>query len=79
MNEMHVEAAQRGLTEFRREISSMAADAIELLAVERRVQELTNAYGRALMREVMARADASAPELTIDGQDWGNRRVTPGT
>ena len=57
----------------------MASDAIDLLAVERRVQELTNACGRALMREVMARADASAPEITIDGEDWGNRRVTPGT
>lgn len=79
MSEMHVEAAQRALTEFRREISSMASDAVDLLAVERRVQDLTNAYGCALMREVMARADASAPEITINGEAWGNRRVTPGT
>lgn len=42
------------------------------------MQELTNAYGRALMREVMARADASAPEIRIDGVDWANRRVAPG-
>ena len=57
----------------------MGSNAIDLLAVERRVQELTNACGRALMHEVMARADASAPEITNDGEDWGNRRVTPGT
>lgn len=73
-----VETAVGALADFRREISAMAADAIDLLAVERRVQELTNAYGRALMREVMARADASAPEISIDGVDWGNRRVAPG-
>jgi hypothetical protein len=79
MSEMHVETAQGALAEFRREISSMGSEAIDLLAVERRVQELTNAYGRALMREVMARADAKSPEITIDGEDWGNRRVTPGT
>lgn len=74
-----VEAAVDALADFRKEISAMAADAIDLLAVERRVQELTNAYGRALMREVMARADASTPEVKIDGADWGNRRVTPAT
>ena len=73
-----VETAVGALADFRREISAAAADAIDLLAVERRVQELTNAYGRALMREVMARADASAPEICIDGVDWGNRRVAPG-
>lgn len=57
----------------------MGSNAIDLVAVERRVQELTNAYGRALMREVLARADTSAPEVTIGGEDWGNRRVTPAT
>ena len=57
----------------------MASDSIDLLSVERRVQELTNAVGRVLMREAMARADASAPEIKMDGEDWGNRRVTPGT
>ena len=79
MKDTHVAAAERALKDFRQEISAMAADAIDLLAVERRVQELTNAYGCALMHEVMARADASAPEITIGGEDWGNRRVTPGT
>ena len=27
----------------------------------------------------MVRADASAPDITIDGENWGNRRVTPET
>ena len=79
MGEMHIEAAQRALTDFRREISAMASDGIDLLSVEQRVQELTNAFGRALMREVMVRADARAPEITINGEAWGNRRVTPAT
>jgi hypothetical protein len=79
MNNELVETAMGALADFRREISAMAADAIDLLSVERRVQELTSAYGRALMREVMGRADASAPEISIDGVEWGNRRVTRGT
>jgi hypothetical protein len=62
-----------------REHGTDLADAIDLLAVERRVQELTNAYGRARMGEVMARADASTPEVRIDGVEWGNRRVAGGT
>jgi hypothetical protein len=60
-------------------MAGTSADAIDLLAVERRVQELTNAYGRALMREAMMRADADAPEVTIDGESWGNRRATRAT
>lgn len=79
MKDTHVVAAEQALKEFRQEISVMAGDCIDLLAVERRVQELTNEYGRALMREVMARADAVSAEITINGEDWGNRRVTPGT
>jgi len=78
-NETQIAAAEHALTEFRREISVMTSEAIDLLAVERRVQELTNAFGRALMREVMMRADTRAPELRIDGEDWGNRRPTRAT
>ena len=79
MNNELIEAAAGALADFRKEISTMGPDAIDLLAVERRVQELTNAYGRVLMREVMARADASAAEISVDGAAWGNRRVTSGT
>jgi hypothetical protein len=79
MSETHIEAAERALKEFRREIATTPADTIDLLVVERRAQELTNAYGLALMREAFTRADASAPEIRIDGEDWGNRRVASGT
>jgi hypothetical protein len=79
MSDSHVERAERALSDFRRDLAGMRGDAIDLLAVERRVQDLTNALGCALMREVMARADSSAPEVTISGEDWGNRRVTRGT
>lgn len=78
-NDTQIAMAERAVTEFRQELSAMAADAIDLLAVERRVQELTNAYGRALMRDVMTRADAHAPEIKVDGADWGNRRSTRAT
>lgn len=37
MNETPVNLAERGLREFRREIAEMQADAVDLLAVERRV------------------------------------------
>ena len=74
-----MQTAERALTEFRREIVAMASDEIDLLAVERRVQELTSAVGRALMREVMGRADATSAEVTIDGECWGNRRMSRGT
>ncbi|MEQ1514848.1 MAG: hypothetical protein ABL934_19505, partial [Lysobacteraceae bacterium] len=79
MKDTDVAAGARALEDFRQDISAMGSNAIDLVAVERRVQELTNAYGRALMREVLARADTSAPEVTIGGEDWGNRRVTPAT
>jgi hypothetical protein len=67
------------MAEFRHELTSTAADAIDLLAVERRVQELANAWGRAAVVEAMKRADTDAPEVTINGERWGNRRVQKGT
>jgi len=73
-----MQTAEVAISEFRREISAMKQDAIDLLAIERRIQELTSAVGRALMREVMVRADTASPEITIDGEAWGNRRVTRG-
>jgi hypothetical protein len=79
MNNEPFEVLARALAEFRREIAATDGDAMDLLAVEQRVQELTNAYGRALMREAMSRADISQPEITIAGARWGNRRVTRAT
>lgn len=58
MNDEAIERAMRAVEDFRREVAEMSSDTIDLLAVERRVQKLTNACGRALMREVITRADA---------------------
>lgn len=63
-----IAAAELALTEFRREIAGIAPDEVDLLEIERRTQKLLNGYGRALMREAMARADPSAPEVTINGE-----------
>lgn len=78
-NEAIFGAAERALQEFRRELKATGPDAIDLLAVERRVQELLNAEGLAVMREAIALADTDAPEVTIGGERWGNRRVLGGT
>ena len=67
------------MAEFRREVTSTGAEGIDLLAIERRVQELANAWGRAAVAEAMKRADTEAPEVTINGERWGNRRVQKGT
>lgn len=79
MSDERFATVERALADFRQEIATVGADEIDLLAVERRVQELTNACGRALMREVLERADAVAPEITIGGEAWGNRRESPAT
>ena len=51
MSNDEMQAAERAVAEFRREIATMASDGIDLLSVERRAQEITNAVGRVLMRE----------------------------
>jgi hypothetical protein len=70
---------ERALREFRRDLAAQAPEEMDLLVMERRVQEITNALGRDLMREAIRHADTQAPEIQIDGQAWGNRRVLPGT
>jgi hypothetical protein len=71
--------AERALSEFRRELAALGPEDIDLLAIERRVQEVTNRLGLELMRQAFRKADAEAPEVVIDGETWGNRRVLPGT
>jgi hypothetical protein len=77
--ETAVTRAEKAMAEFRHELTSTGADAVDLLAVERRVQELANAWGRAAVVEAMKRADTDVPEVTINGERWGNRRVQKGT
>lgn len=77
--ETAVTKAEKAMAEFRREVTSTAPDAMDLLAVERRLQEVTKAWGRAVVVEAMKRADTDEPEVTINGERWGNRRVQKGT
>jgi hypothetical protein len=67
------------MSEFRHELAAMEPDAIDLAAVERRTQELANAWSLATVAEAMKRADTDAPEVVINGERWGNRRVLKGT
>jgi hypothetical protein len=66
---------ERRMGELTEELESLTADEVDLDAVERRVQEMANAWGRMQMAVAMRRADSEASEVDIDGQRWGNRRV----
>lgn len=77
--ETAVETAAKAMVEFRRELGAMAPEVVDLLAVERRTQELANAWSRATLAEAMKRADTEAPEVVINGERWGNRRVLKST
>lgn len=65
---------ERELAAFREELRTMKAEDVNLLNVEREIQERLNALGREMVAEAMARADTMAPEVEIDGQRWGNQR-----
>lgn len=69
----------RAIADFRRELANTDPSVIDAVAIERRVQDLTNGLGRELMAEAMKRADEDAPEVVINGSRWGNRRTTKAT
>jgi hypothetical protein len=66
---------ERRMHELTEELRSLRPDEVDLDAVERRVQEMANTWGRMQMAVAMKRADSEASEMDIDGQRWGNRRV----
>ena len=66
---------ERRMRELGEELGRLEPDAVDLDVVERRVQELANAWGRVQMARAMKRADTDAPEVDIDGRRWGNRRL----
>jgi hypothetical protein len=70
---------ERALIDFQREMRSMKGETVDLLKVEAEIGCLLRTLGCELLAEAMARADTDAPEVVIDGQRWGNRRVTTGT
>jgi hypothetical protein len=71
--------AARLLSEFRDEVLSTPPESMDLLEIERHVHEMVNGLGLAVMREVLERADTGSAEVVIHGEQWGNRRVCPGT
>jgi hypothetical protein len=52
---------------------------VDLLEQERRVQQIANQIAREMMSEVLLHADVKAPEVTVAGVRWGNRRELPTT
>ena len=65
------------MRELGQDLEALGPDEVDLEAIERRVQELANAWGREQMACAMRRADTEAPEVVIDGRRWGNRRLHP--
>lgn len=78
-NEQDLKQVYEGVDEFRRQIASMSADDLNCSRLELEAQGLCNALGRLLMSEVFKRADTQSPTVEIDGQQWGNRRLSRGT
>jgi hypothetical protein len=77
MNDKRTDAEQ-ALRDYEQKIARMQPDKIELLAVEEEIRALLDARGREMAAEALKRADTEAPEVKIDGQPWGNRRVQRG-
>ena len=66
------------VNEFRREVGDTSPDNLDCVELEGRAQELANAVGLELMRTVLLRADTESPTVEINGEQWGNRRVSEG-
>src|ERR1700679_290482 len=77
-NERAESVADRAMRDFRREVSSRSGEDIDLKLEEGRIQELSKAWAREAMAELMKRADTDSSEVEIDGQRWGNRRLHKG-
>jgi hypothetical protein len=75
-NANDVESIERRMRELGEELGRLKADEVDVDAVEGRLLEMAKAWGRAQMARAMKRADAEASELEINGERWGNRRVT---
>jgi len=80
MNTEHIATpAERALADFRRDLRATKGDTLDLLTTETQILERLKALGAEMMAEAMKRADVEAPEVTINGARWGNRRVSRGT
>ncbi|MFC1642774.1 UPF0236 family transposase-like protein [Myxococcota bacterium] len=70
---------EQALAEFRAELQQMKAEEVNLLEVERVIQERINTVGRELMAQAMKQADTDAAEVEMAGERWGNRRLEEST
>lgn len=70
--------AEREWHELKAELGERPGETLNLLDVERLIQEHLGAMGRELMVATMKKADTDCPEVEIDGATWGARSVTPG-
>lgn len=70
--------AEREWYEFKAELLGRPRETLDLLAIERSIQEHLAAMGRELVVAAMTKADTEAPEVEIDGGRWGARAVAPG-
>lgn len=70
--------AERGWHEFKAELLGRPQEKLDLLDIERSIQEHLHAMGRELVAAAMKKADSDAPEVEIDGAAWGARSVAPG-
>src|SRR5580693_7872686 len=78
MKDLDLTDAEQALREYAKKIGSMRVEDINLLRIEEEVRALAEARAREVMAAALKRADTDAPEVEIDGQRWGNRRVERG-
>lgn len=76
-NDMRTDA-ERALAEYERKVATLRPERMDLVALEEELRTLLDARGRELLAQVLKRADTDAPEVEIDGQRWGNRRIHRG-
>ena len=70
--------AERALREYEQKIGTMPSKKMSLISIEEEIRTLTDARARELMAAAFKQADTDAPEIEIDGERWGNRRVHRG-
>jgi len=69
----------RMVDEFLTELGEMGRNDLDAVALEKQVMEVVCELGRVLMTAVFRRADEDAPEVVVNGAQWGSRSVSKGT
>lgn len=71
--------ALKSVERFCEDIDEIAPSELDCVALEREAQDVVQAIGLEMMRKVLRHADTTAPEVEINGERWGNMRLSPGT